>query len=146
MSDQVPIGVAVVGHGSTASQLLAAARSILPPGSLDHVIAIDAGLGETPILSETMCTAIATADRGRGVVVLVDLFGASPCQCARRQGLGHPLAVVSGLTLAMLLKLATIDRTRVELSTLAQACADAAHRAVAISAGYSAGEEVNTSG
>ncbi len=146
MNEQAPIGIAVVGHGSTASQLLAAARAILPTGSLDHVIAIDAGLGETPILSETMCTAIATADRGRGVVVLVDLFGASPCQCARKQGLGHPLAVVSGLTLAMLLKLATIDRTRVELSALAQAVADAAHRSVAISAGDGAGEEVSASG
>lgn len=146
MSELAAIGVAVVGHGSTASQLLAAARAILPGDSLAHVIAIDAGLGETPILSETMCTAIATADRGRGVVVLVDLFGASPCQCARRQGLGHPLAVVSGLTLAMLLKLATIDRTRVELAALAQACADAAHRSIAITGAQSPAEEASVSG
>jgi PTS system mannose-specific IIA component len=145
MSDVIPIGVAVVGHGSTASQLLAAARAILPAGALDHVIAIDAGLGETPILSETMCTAIAKADRGRGVMVLVDLFGASPCQCARKQGLGHPLAIVSGLTLAMLLKLATMDRTRVELGALAQACADAGHRSIAVTAD-SLAEEVSASG
>ncbi len=132
MNEGAPIGIAVVGHGSTASTLLAAARGIVRTGVLDGVIAIDAGLGETPTFSEAMCNAIVKADRGRGVVVLVDLFGASPCKCAQREGVGHPMVVVSGLSLAMLLKLTGLDRTRLALGEIAEACAEAGRRAVGI--------------
>jgi len=127
-----PIGIAVVGHGTTASQLLAAARTILGADALPDVIAIDAGPGETPDLSDAMCGAISVADRGRGVLVLVDLLGASPCQCVQREAQGHPMAVVAGLNLAMLLKVVNLDRSRLELTDLATACADAGHRAIAI--------------
>lgn len=130
-----PIGVAVVGHGTTASQMLAAARVIAESNALDDVIAIDAGPGETPALSTEMCNAIAKADRGRGVVVLVDLLGASPCQCAQREAGGHPLTVVAGVNLAMLLKVTGIDRRVAELDDVARACAEAGHRAIAVTAG-----------
>lgn len=131
MSD-APVGVAIIGHGTTASTMLAAARNILAPGSLDGVIAIDAGLGETPTFSDAMCDAIARADRGRGVIALVDLYGASPCQCAQREGAGHGMIVVSGLSLAMLLKIGGIDRLRLEPRQIAEACAEAGRRAVGI--------------
>jgi mannose PTS system EIIA component len=132
MNEPARIGVAIVGHGSTASSLLAAARGIVPPGSLDGVLAIDAGLGETPTFSDALCAAIAKADRGRGVVVLVDLLGASPCQCARREGAGHSMVVVSGLSLAMLLKLTGVDRRKLTPFEVAEACAEAARRAVGV--------------
>jgi mannose/fructose-specific phosphotransferase system component IIA len=130
-----PIGVAVVGHGTTASQMLAAARIIAGNEALADVLAIDAGPGETPTLSTTICDAIAQADRGRGVLVLVDLLGASPCQCAQREAAGHPLLVVAGVNLAMLLKVTGIDRSATELEDLARLCADAGHRAIAITQG-----------
>jgi PTS system mannose-specific IIA component len=132
---QSPIGVAVVGHGTTASQMLAAARVIAGPEALLDVIAIDAGPGETPSLSDAMCDAIAKADRGRGVLVLVDLLGASPCQCVQREAHGHPLLVVAGVNLAMLLKITGIDRNEVELAELARLCSEAGHRAIAITQG-----------
>ena len=132
------IGVAVVGHGTTASQMLAAARAIAGADALPDVIAIDAGPGETPSLSGEMCDAIATADRGRGVLVLVDLLGASPCQCAQREAGGHPMLVVAGVNLAMLLKMTHIDRSTTELDELAKLCADAGHRAIAITQGRGA--------
>jgi PTS system mannose-specific IIA component len=127
-----PVGIAVVGHGATASELLAAARGIVDDGSLDDVLAIDAGLGETPLLGPKLCDAITAADHGRGVLVLVDLLGASPCQCAQRQATGHELVVLSGLNLAMLLKLARIDRVRLDAAGVAEACADSGRRAVEV--------------
>jgi mannose PTS system EIIA component len=126
------VGIAVVGHGATASELLAAARGIVDDGSLDDVLAIDAGLGETPQLGPKMCDAIAEADHGRGVVVLVDLLGASPCKCAQREAGGHEIVVLSGLNLAMLLKLARIDRRTLDAAGIAQACADSGRRAVEV--------------
>lgn len=128
------VGLAILAHGSTASTLLAAARGILPPGMLDGVIAIDAGLGETPTFSDAVCAAIERVDRGRGVVVLVDLYGASPCQCARREAVGHAMLVVSGLSLAMLIKGAGVDRVNTDVQDVARACAEAGHRAIEIAA------------
>jgi mannose PTS system EIIA component len=130
MSDRV--GVAVVGHGDTASRLLAAAREILADGALEGVVAIDAGVGETPELGPELCAAIERLDEGVGVVVLVDLLGASPCQCATRVGMGHEFAVLSGLNLAMLLKLATLDRRALGPVEIAEACADSGHRSVQV--------------
>ena len=128
------VGVVILGHAHTASQLLAAARAIMPAG-LEGVMTVDAGTGETPVLQATLCTTIARADQGRGVVMIVDLFGASPCACGLRERAGHEVVVLSGLNLAMLLKLATIDRARVSPSELARACADSGTRSVRVVGG-----------
>jgi len=124
------VGVVVVGHGRTATTVLAAARAIIGDGRLDDVIAVDAGEGETPRLNAEMCAVMARADRGRGVLLLVDLLGASPCQCGQREGLAHDLTVLSGLSLAMLLKLSTLDRAQLDGPALATACEDSARRAM----------------
>lgn len=129
------VGVALVGHGQTASQLLMAARGIVGGDALDDVIAIDAGAGETPEFNAAVCEVLDTIDRGRGAVVVVDLVGASPCQCAQRQGSGRELTVLSGLNLAMLLKLAGIDRCRLSPAEIAEACAEAGTRAVRVTVG-----------
>jgi mannose/fructose-specific phosphotransferase system component IIA len=46
---------------------------------------------------------------------------------------GHPLSVVAGLNLAMLLKLATLDRAAMSPAELAAACSDSGRRAIAVS-------------
>ncbi len=131
------VGVVIVGHAHTASQLLAAARGITPAG-LEGVMTVDAGAGQTPVLKATLCNAIARADQGRGVLMIVDLFGASPCTCGLRERGVHELVVLSGLNLAMLLKLATLDRRSCSPNALAQACAASGARAVRIESGSAA--------
>lgn len=126
----VAVGVVLVGHGRTASELLAAAAGIVGPGALEGVQAVDAGTGQTPKLDETLCDVLERADRGAGVLLVVDLWGASPCSCAQRQASGRRVAILSGLNLAMLLKLAALDRQHIEPEALAQACADSGRRAV----------------
>jgi PTS system mannose-specific IIA component len=125
-----PVGVVLVGHGSTASELLAAAAGIVGPEALAGVQAVDAGKGQTPKLDDDLCDVLAKADQGAGVLLLVDLWGASPCNCAQRQAEGRRVAILSGLNLAMLLKLAALDRHRIEPEALARACADSGRRAV----------------
>lgn len=124
------VGVVILGHGESASRLLRAARDIVSSG-LDDLVAVDAGEGQTPELERTLCDVIAQADEGRGVLLLVDLLGSSPCACGRREGAGRGLTTVGGLNLAMLLKLASLDRGALEPSELAAACVDSGRRAVA---------------
>jgi PTS system mannose-specific IIA component len=123
-------GIVLIGHGNTASTLLEAARSIVPD-CLDGVIAIDAGMGQTPELTARVCAAVEKIDQGRGILMLADLMGSSPCMCGVRQSSGHGFALVTGLNLAMLTKLACADRHG-ELTELAEACADSARRSVCV--------------
>lgn len=135
------VGVALVGHGATASSLLEAALEIVSHDGLVDVVAVDAGAGETPQLGARLCDAIAEVDHGRGVVLLVDLLGASPCRCAQRQGKGHEVVVLSGLNLAMLLKLAGVDRIRLGAAEVAEACAASGRRAVEVCRPAAGGEQ-----
>lgn len=126
------VGVVLLGHGRTASELLAAARGIVGTEVLEGIQAVDAGIGETPRLGRELCDVLDRADTGAGVLVLVDLWGASPCCCAQRQAQGHCAVILSGLNLAMLLKLAALDRQTLDPEALAQACADSGRRAVVV--------------
>jgi mannose PTS system EIIA component len=135
------VGIVLVGHGDTASHLLEAARSIVLPDSLDDVVAVDAGEGETPTLGDELCRVIRDADHGSGVLLIVDLLGASPCRCAERESAGHPFVVVSGLNLAMLLKLAALDRRASTAAEIAEACVDSGRRSVGLRAGGGADGE-----
>lgn len=124
-------GVVLIGHGHTPSALLEAARAIVPGDGLADVVAIDAGIGQTPELRAKICAAIEQIDEGRGVLLLADLMGSSPCMCGINESAGHGIAVVSGLNLAMLTKLAIADR-RSSPRELAEACADSGRRSVAV--------------
>lgn len=129
--DGTIVGVLLVGHGDTASHLLTAARRIVPSG-LEQVEALDAWDGRTPAFDEQLCERIESKDRGRGVLILVDLMGSSPCSCALAQAAAHEVIVVAGLNIAMLLKLATVDRRSLDVQAIAEACADSGRRSVVV--------------
>lgn len=126
------VGVVLVGHGRSASELLFAAEGIVGADALTGVRAVDAGRGQTPNLGQELCDVIDEADEGAGVLVLVDLWGASPCSCVQREAQAHRGAILAGLNLAMLLKLAALDRRALDVKALAQACAESGRRAVAV--------------
>ncbi len=126
-----PVGVVLVGHGRTASELLAAAQGIVTAEAMTGVVAVDAGEGETPRLGKELCDVIERVDAGAGVLVVVDLLGASPCNCVQREVQSRRTVTLSGLNLAMLLKLAALDRCT-SVDELAQACADSGRRAVQV--------------
>lgn len=121
----------MIGHGGTASALLAAARDIVPGDGLADVLAIDAGIGETDELKERVCAAVDEVDEGRGVLLIADLMGSSPCMCGIKSSAGHGFALVTGLNLGMLTKLALTNR-RSSPRELANACAGSAQRSICV--------------
>ena len=124
-------GVVIIGHGSTASALLDAACQVIPGDGLADAIAIDAGAGRTPEFEARVVAAVELVDEGRGILLIADLMGSSPCMCGMRESAGHGLAVVTGLNLAMLAKLATLDR-RTSPRELADACAESVGRSICV--------------
>jgi hypothetical protein len=68
-----------------------AAEGIVGEAAFAGVVAVDAGAGETPTLRGRMCdAAIVAADAGAGVLLVADVFGASPCSCGIRRPIGPP--------------------------------------------------------
>jgi len=101
------IGLVLVSHGKLAEGLIDAMQMIT--GEQKAVRAI--GLLETEDvegLMDKILQAVNEVDSGDGVLIMVDLFGASPFNASARLVLStpdRPLEVVTGVNLAMLVEL-----------------------------------------
>ncbi|EDM79362.1 hypothetical protein PPSIR1_02376 [Plesiocystis pacifica SIR-1] len=126
-------GVVIIGHGTSATALLAAARSLLPVDGLDDAVAIDAGAGVTPALKARVCEVMGEVDIGGGILLVADLMGSSPCTCGVQQSVGHGFALVTGLNLAVLTKLGLLDRRQAPRA-LAEQCAESVKRSIVVKA------------
>lgn len=100
------VGVLLVAHGHMGEELIAVARSLLgrelplPTRALSMPNDCDNGQA----LAQAQ-QAIDQLDSGAGVLVLTDLFGATPSNiCGRLAGLAGHLRRVSGLNLPMLMR------------------------------------------
>ena len=97
-------GLVLLTHGSIGRSLLEVAEFILGQ-SMDEVLAVSfqqSTLQKTG--GDDIKRVMDRADQGNGVLILVDLGGASPCNFAADL-CGRPdVAIVSGLNLAMLIR------------------------------------------
>ncbi|ANB17704.1 PTS sugar transporter subunit IIA [Dokdonella koreensis] len=99
------VGVLLLTHEAMGGALITAARHVLGklPLPLD-VIEVQAGSDPDKTLRDATVRA-RSLDGGDGVLVLTDLYGATPCNVAQRlPGLGVHMHCVSGLNLPMLLR------------------------------------------
>ena len=99
------VGVLLMTHESVGKALISAARHVMPtlPMQVDAV--------EVPPQADTDVMRSLTArharelDRGDGVLILADLYGATPCNIAQRLSEHRArLRWVAGLNLPMLLR------------------------------------------
>jgi PTS system mannose-specific IIA component len=99
------VGVLVVAHGEMASGLLDAARMIV--GDQEALLALSLQeMEDVEGLMAKVEEAISQVDMGEGVLVLVDLPGASPFNASARIAMQREgIAVVTGVNLPMLAEL-----------------------------------------
>lgn len=100
-----PVGVLLLTHEALGQAMLQAARHVL--GDLPLAVAVQEvpADAEPETALERAARAARTLDRGGGVLVLTDLYGATPCNIAHRMPeLGVALRCVAGLNLPMLLR------------------------------------------
>src|SRR5699024_9235898 len=98
-------GVLLITHESVGEALIAAARHVMPQLPLKVTameVPADADVGD---MREVTSHHIRQLDQGDGVLVLSDLYGATPCNIGLAVGdLGAPVRCVSGLDLPMRLR------------------------------------------
>ena len=116
------VGVLLLTHESMGAALVSAARHVLGrlPMPVD-VQEVAANADPEQMLHDAVLRA-RDLDRGEGVLVLSDLYGATPCNVANRlPGLGVHMHCVSGLNLPMLLRV--LNYPEQTLDELAQTAA-----------------------
>lgn len=100
-------GVVVVSHGGAAHAMVDAAERVL--GKL-NIYPISVEIGEPKQVTEQKLAAACEAITEEEILFLVDLEGSTPFNvCAKR--CAERSTVLSGVNMAMLFKLATVDRS-----------------------------------
>lgn len=117
------VGLLLVSHPGIAPALLSNAFRILgsnpmPTSVLE--VPMDTDLDKLAIKTESIINEL---DQGDGVLILADLYGASPCNLAYRFKNRH-VRIVSGLNLSMLIR--TLNYHQLDLETLAEKAATGA--------------------
>jgi mannose PTS system EIIA component len=91
----------IVAHAPLASSLMAVARHVYPECSRTAA-AVDVAPGGTPDTVQAQIRAALAALGAEEVLVLVDVFGATPCNAALAVADGQRIRVVAGVNVPML--------------------------------------------
>jgi PTS system ascorbate-specific IIA component len=100
----VSIGLLIVTHNNIGADLLATARDIIGKPPIDVSVIDIRPDSNYERKAEEIERHIIRLDRGAGVLVLTDLFGATPSNLAVRAALKHNAKVVTGINLPMLIR------------------------------------------
>ena len=106
MSEQKKIGGVIVSHGRVANELLAAAETVV--GELNHIAAVSIGWNDdVETAKEQIAKAIKKVSKGKGVLLLTDMFGGTPTNISAMYIAEGEVEIVTGVNLPMVIKLAS---------------------------------------
>lgn len=102
------LGIVTVTHGEFSQGLHHAAEMIMGKQDAFNAVSLHEGM-DLELFSSEVSEAICSADTGSGVLVFVDMFGATPFNTVGRnlQGLresGIQLKIITGVNLPMLME------------------------------------------
>ena len=112
------IGVLITTHGNLGNELIHAAEMIKGPLKDVMHVCVEQNKGVEDVKKE-ISSAIKKLDKGKGVLILTDLFGGTPSNISLSFMKEGKVEVVTGVNLPMLLKLSDVkaETTLNEFST-----------------------------
>jgi PTS system mannose-specific IIA component len=103
------IGGVIVSHGQVASELLAAAETVV--GDLSHITTVSIGWhDDVEIAKDEISRAINKVSEGVGVLLLTDMFGGTPTNISAMFFKENEVEIVTGVNLPMVIKLASQNK------------------------------------
>jgi len=124
------VGILLLSHGPLA-EALRDTVGVLEPEQGEPLGALSLAWDEAPeSASERLQKAIAKADRGRGVVLLTDMFGGTPSNLALAILQKGRIEIVSGVNLPMVMKARALAREGKEPSEMARTLVEKGRRAI----------------
>ena len=125
------VGILLVTHEGIASSLMAAARRVMRVMPLKvGIFEVPWDVGEGVVSSRALRQELRELDEGTGVLVLADLYGATPFNLAAEHEPGRTLLRVAGLNLPMLLRV--LNYPEKGLQELAEVARDGGRAGVVI--------------
>ncbi|MDQ6969373.1 MAG: PTS sugar transporter subunit IIA [Mariprofundus sp.] len=113
------IGIVLIGHSRIASEMLIALQHVV--GEQPLIASVDATDDSSPeALTALLKQQIKTCDVGKGVLLLADMFGGTPCNVAMGCLQAGRVEVISGFNLPLLIKATTLRHREQDLSVLAR--------------------------
>jgi mannose PTS system EIIA component len=114
------IGLVLVTHGRLAEEFIAATEHVVGPQQAVRAICIGPE-DDMERRREDILRAVDDVDRGKGVILLTDMFGGTPSNLAISILDKGNVEVIAGMNLPMLIKLATVRGEETLASAVAQA-------------------------
>ena len=103
------VGGVLVSHGQLATELLAAAETVI--GNLSHIVAVSIGWHDDVELAKAeVSRAIKKVSQGKGVILLTDMFGGTPTNISAMFIEENDIEIVTGVNLPMVIKLASQNK------------------------------------
>ena len=117
-SPSLMIGIVLVGHCRFADELCRIVKNIV--GDIDNMCPVNFEPEESPDDSmKKVAAAILRVNKGKGVLVLTDMFGGTPSNLSLSFLEYGKVEVLTGVNLPMLIRLITLQNTSNQLSELA---------------------------
>ncbi len=98
------IGLVLVTHGRLAAEFVVAMEHVVGPQEAIEAICIGPE-DDMEARRQDIADAIATVDKGKGVIILTDLFGGTPSNLAISLMKTENIEVIAGVNLPMLIRL-----------------------------------------
>jgi PTS system mannose-specific IIA component len=124
------VGLLLLSHGPLADALRETVQ-VLEPDTTEPLGALSLAWDEAPeSASERLQKAIAKADRGRGVVLLTDMFGGTPSNLALAFLKKGRVEIVTGVNLPMVVKARALARDGKDPAEMAHTLVEKGRRAI----------------
>jgi PTS system mannose-specific IIA component len=120
------IGILIVTHGILAREFLSVAEHVV--GKQPHVATICIGPeDDIERCRNDILAAVASVEKGSGVVILTDMFGGTPSNLAISVMVPGKIEVIAGINVPMLIKLISV-RASLPLMTAVMTAQDAGRK------------------
>ncbi|HEX6958903.1 MAG TPA: PTS sugar transporter subunit IIA [Ferrovibrio sp.] len=132
------IGIVVVTHGRLAEEFIHATEHVVGPQQNMQAVCIGPD-DDMEQRRKDILAAVAAVDKGKGVIVLTDMFGGTPSNLAISIMDQAKVEVIAGVNLPMLIKLASV-RGKADLAAAVGAGQEAGRKYINVASKLLAGE------
>ncbi len=132
------IGLVIVTHGGLAAEFRSALEHVV--GQQQHLETVAIGPDDDMVARrQDIVTAVQRVDRGKGVIILTDMFGGTPSNLAISVMDEAKAEVIAGINLPILVKLASI-RSEMPLAQAVALARDAGRKYIKVASQELSGE------
>ncbi len=105
------IGIVLVSHGLLAQEFVSALEHVV--GKQDQMASISLySDDDIEVKREEILKAVQSVDKGKGVVILTDMFGGTPSNLAHSLLDRSGVEIIAGMNLPLLIKLASVRKIK----------------------------------